>query len=433
MTTEEKNALVSQIGEQGASKVKEASDLAVKEIKSLLDTVKAQGSGVSEEQKKALDDATKGLESKIDKIAKEQGSSIEDLKSAIAKSDITGKTISEKLEEDKEELKKVFNQSGVGNKSYVLTIDKSGNPVLRDVAKSTVHGSIDGLEAGTSAIAQSFDAASILRMGSGAPIQNQYRNTPFIFDLCNTTTTSPDQRLAMWVDEIAKEGTSATVAEGGTKPKVKYNYELKSETYKKEAQLLSFTDEFHMDFAELEQNIMNQGRIDLINRVNSAILPRITASATAYNTGTEFKAGTAITNPHDFDAIAAMAAQVDSATFGSASANTALMSTFKKYRVGIQRDTQLNYINSPQVLNGLQYVGNPTMGDDDVLVGDLSQYNILLRGGIIVKIGYNGTDFAENKFSVVMEQFYYDYISSARTSAIVKGATFADVKTAISV
>jgi hypothetical protein len=49
-----------------------------------------------------------------------------------------------------------------------------------------------------------------------------------------------------------------------------------------------------------------------------------------------------------------------------------------------------------------------------------------------VKVGYNGTDFAQNMFSVVIEQYYYDYISAARTPAIVKGPDFATVKTAIS-
>ena len=428
LTPEEKKALIDEIGVQGAAKLKEVSDAATVEMKALLSEVKEQKGGLTEEQHKAILVSQKSLEDKIEEISKEHGSSITDLKGAISKAEVTGKTIAEKLKDDEEELKRLYGQSGVGQKAYMLTVDKSGNPVL----KNFVHGTIDGLEGGLASVAQSFDASSILRMGAGGTVLNQYRNTPFIFDLCNTITTSPDQRLAFWIDEIPKIGSSALVPEGETKPKVQYNYELKSSPYKKEAKLISFTDEFSMDFSELEQNIMNQGRVDLINKVNAAILPNITTAATAYNTATEFKAGVPITNPHDFDAIAAMSAQVDSATFGSASANAALMSTFKKYRIGIQRDNELGYINSPQVLDALSYVGNPEMGADEVMVGDFSQYNILLRGGIIVKVGYNGTDFAENKFSVVMEQFYYDYISSARTNAIVKGANFADVKTAIS-
>ena len=96
--------------------------------------------------------------------------------------------------------------------------------------------------------------------------------------------------------------------------------------------------------------------------------------------------------------------------------------------MGISKDLDSSYLNAPQVLNNISLVGNPGMGADDLLVGDFKQYNIMLRGGLIVRVGYNGTDFAENKYSVVMEQFYYDYISNVRKAAIVKGADFATVK-----
>lgn len=233
------------------------------------------------------------------------------------------------------------------------------------------------------------------------------------------------------MDEKEVVGSSATVAEGGTKPKVNYSYELKSSTYNKEAQLLQFTDEFTMDFGELEQRILENGRTDLINSISSKILPNIQAAATGYTTATEFKGGEVVSNPHDFDVIAAMAAQVDSATFGGASTNVALMDTFKKYRMGISKDNENSYVNSPDVLNGVSFVGNPDVTVGDLIVGDFKQYNILLRGGIIVKVGYNGTDFAENKFSVVLEQFYFDYISSIRSKALVSD-TFSNVKSLIS-
>jgi hypothetical protein len=236
--------------------------------------------------------------------------------------------------------------------------------------------------------------------------------------------------LAMWYDELVKVGSSAKVTEGAAKPLVQYLYELQSDTYKKEAALVSFTEEFQMDFARLESDILGKARIDVINRVNSAILPDIKTKATAYSTGANFQQGTPVPDANDFDVLAAMAAQVDNATFG-AIANTAIMSTYKKYRMGILKNEQNSYLNPPAVLANLAFVGNPDMGDDDAIVGDLKQYNIILRGGLIVRVGYNGTDFADNKYSTVLEQFYYNYISSIRTKAIVKGTTFADVKAAI--
>jgi hypothetical protein len=145
-----------------------------------------------------------------------------------------------------------------------------------------------------------------------------------------------------------------------------------------------------------------------------------------------FKQGVVVApaTANDFDVLAAMAAQVDNATFGAV-ANAAIISTFKKYRMGIAKDAQGGYLNRPKVLDNLSFIGNPDMTADQVLVGDFKQYNVILRGGLIVKVGYNGSDFANNMFSVVIEQFYMDYISALRTPAIVKGPDFATVKTAI--
>ena len=184
-----------------------------------------------------------------------------------------------------------------------------------------------------------------------------------------------------------------------------------------------------MDFERLQGDILNKGKVDLVNRINTAILANIITAATAYNTSASF--GTRAANAvNDWVALAAMAAQVDSATFG-ANANAAIMSTFKKYNIGTLQTSQFEWIDTPDVLSNLAMIGNPAMGADDVLVGDFKQYNILLRGGLIVKVGYNGTDFVENRFSTVLEQFYFDYISSLRTPAIVKGTTFATAKAAI--
>jgi hypothetical protein len=107
------------------------------------------------------------------------------------------------------------------------------------------------------------------------------------------------------------------------------------------------------------------------------------------------------------------------------------MSTFKNHRVNTQIDGYGRFLMPPASLSGIAQVGNPAMNVDDLLVGDFKQYNIILRGGLIVRIGYNGTDFAQNMFSTVLEQYYFDYISAIRAVAIVKGGTFSAVKTAV--
>lgn len=379
-------------------------------------------------------DAAKSLKEQLEdlkEMARKQGTTLQELGLKMNGVEAGNKSIGQVLEENKDELRKVFS-NGSGAKHFMINTNEKGQFVARpfDPTKATsIHATIDGIGSGTSSIASSINAATILRMGGDAPIQSQYRNTPWIFDLCNLVNVGFDMPFAIWYEEQAKQGASATVLEGGSKPLSQYSYTLKSSEYKKEATLLGFTNEFQMDFERLQSDILGKGRTDLINRINTAVLANVITAATAYNTQASFGTRPAA-NLNDWIVLAAMAAQVDNATFG-ANANAAIMSTFKKYNLGTQQTTQMEWIDTPDVLAAMAKIGNPAMGADDVLVGDFKQYNILLRGGLIVRVGYNGTDFAENKFSTVMEQFYYDYISTLRTPAIVKGTTFAAVKTAL--
>jgi len=385
---------------------------------------------------KEAGDEAKTLKERLEElkeIARKQGTTLTELGLKMNGVETGNKSIAQVMEESKEDLRKIYT-AGSGVKQFMILTNEKGQYVARpyDPTKAaTPHATIDNMNGngGTASIAQSISAATILRMGGDAPIQSQYRNTPWIFDLCNLVNVGIDVPFAIWYDEQIKQGSSANVAEGVTKPKTQYAYELKSSNYKKEATLLGFSEEFSMDFARLQSDILGKGRTDLINRINAAVLVNVKAAATAYSTQAQFGLRPAA-NVNDWLVLAAMAAQVDNATFG-ANANAAIMSTFKKYNLGTQQTTQNEWLDVPSVLQNLGLVGNPDLGADDILVGDFKQYNILLRGGLIVKVGHNGTDFAENMYSTVMEQFYYDYISSLRTPAIVKGADFATVKTAL--
>lgn len=378
------------------------------------------------EQAKSLKDQLEELK----EMAKKQGTTLTELGLKMNGVESGNKSIAEVLHESKDELQKVYT-NGSGTKEFMVTVNHKGEFVARPFDRTKAagpHATIAdvGTAGNTSSIAHSLTTAAILRMAGDAPIQSQYRNSPWIFELCNLVNVGFNMPVAFWYDEQAKQGASAAVTEGGSKPLSQYAYTLKSAEYKKEATLLGFTEEFTMDFERLQSDILGKGRIDVINRINTAVLARIITAGTAYNTQASF--GTrAAANINDWVALAAMAAQVDNATFG-ANANAAIMSTYKKYNLGTTQTTQMEWLNAPDVLNNLALIGNPAMSADDVLVGDFKQYNILLRGGMIVKVGYNGTDFAENRYSTVLEQFYFDYISALRQPAIVKGTTFATVK-----
>lgn len=419
-------ALVEKVGQEAALKIKaemEAYRLSMAEM------IKGN---LTEEQFNAHKTAISASVEEVKEIARKQGTSINEILAKLDGTDEKGKTIAATLKADEAELRDIF-KSRNRQKEYMLTQNSKGDIVMVPFDSTKAAGpeaTIDGIGVGNVAsITQNIDAASLLRLGADANVYRAFRNTPWIYDLVNLINTGFGTPYYIWMDEQAKAGASATVLEGGTKPAVQYKYQVNTSTYKKEAVLVGFTEEFSLDFQRLQSEILNVAKIDLVNRINDVVLADIISNATAFNIAATYAGpGQGVTTPNGYDAIAAMAAQVETATFSSLLANAALMSTIKKYRLGTLKDTQGRWLNAPDVLSNISMVSNAAMGADDVIVGDLKQYNLALRGGIIVRVGYNGTDFAENRFSTVIEQFYFNYISTIRKPAIVKGTTFKSVQ-----
>ncbi|WP_430897643.1 MULTISPECIES: hypothetical protein [unclassified Paraflavitalea] len=430
LTKEQFEAIVAKLGTEAAKVVAKEMETASTKIK---ESVSKET--ISKEDFEGLKKAQEEGLKKINEICEKQGTSINEILASMSTKGTKEKSIADCLKYSEDELKQIYNnRSGV--KYFMINVGTDGkfkmtpfDPTQKAAGPHSTTANVGGA-GNTSSIAQSIDAATLLRLGAQSPIVSQYRNTPWILDLINLQNAGFDLPFAMWYEEQAKQGSSSTVAEGATKPQVQYAYTLKTATYKKEAMLIGFSEEFSLDFARLQDDILGKGRVDLVNRINSAILANVITNAQAFNSAVAFKQGVVVPNGNDFDAIAALAAQVDSNTFG-AIANTAVMSTFKKYRMGITKSTTGEYIDRPSVLDNLAFVGNPDLTADQLIVGDFKQYNAILRGGLIVRVGYNGTDFAQNMFSTVIEQYYYDYISALRVPAIVKGPDFATVKTAI--
>jgi hypothetical protein len=432
MTQEELDIIQKKIGAEATAAVKKALDEYDVKAKEFANTA-AKGK-ISQEVYDAFKTEQQTAMDKLNDILVKQGTTISELTLKIEQGKAAGaKSIAQTLEEDKAELQKIFDARS-GNKQYMLTLNEKGEYVMKPHAASKTVGpvaTISGINGGTAAsIFQAIDATSLLRLGGDSQIISQYRNTTWLFDLVNIVNAGWDNMMAMWFEEVAKTGSSAAVLEGGAKPLVQYGYTLKTATYKKEAMLIGFTEEFSLDFARLQSDILGKGRVDVMNRINTVLLADLVAAATAYNTSALYTGGTPLTQYNDYLAIDAAAAQVDATTFGT-KANAAIMNTYKNHRVNTQMDTQGRFLMPPAALNGITMVGNPAVGADDLIVGDLKQFNVILRGGLIVRVGYNGTDFAQNMFSTVIEQYFYDYISDIRKVAIVKGQTFAAIKTAI--
>jgi len=282
MTQAELDALTAKVGADASAAIKRELDAYDVKMKAFATEVAKQNGGITKEQFEEYKTAASTAVEAVKEIAEKQGTTLAEIAVKLGKNEVGTKSITQVLSEDSEELRKVFNQ-GQGVKTYMVTIDKHGNPVMKAIDLSATkttgyEASVAGIPSGAVAsITQALDSATLLRVGAGALINNQYRNSAWIFDLCNTINASFNSQMpfVMWFDEQPLIGGSSTTAEGVSKPLSQYSYQLNSATYKKEATLVGFTNEFQMDFAQLESDIMNKARIDVINRVNQAILPDI--------------------------------------------------------------------------------------------------------------------------------------------------------------
>lgn len=426
MTEAEKKALLDEVGVQMKAAVSEQKA----KIEDLTKAIDAQKGFATKEQFDELALLQKSIEEKFEDILRKQGLSLAELQGQINTVNSI-KTIAEVFEENKEAI--ADSVQGKSNTQFMVGYNSKGQIVARafDPRKAAgVTGTIDGLSGvgSLSSVVGSLPAAVAMRQAHNAPVVDSFSNSAWLLNLVNTTSVGFDpsnSTIRYWI-ELPKEGAATVVAEGAKKPLVQYRYELKSAEYKKVAQRINMTEEFRLDFPALEDQMLGKGREDLVKQLDTIILTDVIANATAYNTAAAF--GT-VPFANNYDVVNAMAAQVEAVTFGNR-ANVALLNTYTNRNTASQKTAMGTPIVKPSTIQNIEFISNPALTQQQVVVGDLKEYNLTLRGPMIVRFGLNGEDFSENKVTAIMEQFYFNYISPTRTNAIVKGA-FDTIKAAI--
>lgn len=445
MTEAEKIEFAQKLGAETTAAIANATKGLEEKAKLVAESVVKNG-GVDKELFATYQAEQKAAVEAVTEIARKQGMTITELQMKATGIPQEGQSLEALMAADKDAFAKGE------QRTYMVYTDKKNNQVAVNVLKANDGGykvvdkavgpnaSIAGVAGagndGSTALASitsALSTATILRMGADADFNSIYRNSMFLFDQLNIINAGIAENKCYWMDETAPVGTSAPVAEGGSKPFVQHFQVLRSADYLTQACVYEFTNQYNLDFSMMQDRILTNGSIDLMNKIQDAVLVKILAATTAFSAGnaTSFKQGTVVANVNDFDALCALKATAKNNTFGS-SPNTALMSTFKEGRIGAIKDSTGQPIALPNYLADLKMAGNPIMADDNVIVGDFKQYNVQFRGGMIVRAGLNGNNLIENKFTVVQEQMYWDWISEVRKVALVKGTTFAAVKTAIS-
>lgn len=403
LTEQQFNDLVSKVGTEAATKIKQEFANSEKSINDKIEAVATGALKVDDFNKFKTEEMAKLADSlkKLEDAAKEQGNVLNSLKEATP---ATPKSLESILSDPKtiEEIKAV-QKAGKG------TIDIPLNGITIKTAGSTSIGN---------SIQPMTPAPNSPYLPSAGPVNATnffgiIYNPNFIINYVNRGRTNFS--MLPWVNETSVEGAAATVQEGALKPLWNTRFKVEMSTAKKIAAMSTITEEFDQDlpgFTTIVERLLTE---EVTRKWDDAVYAAVIAVAKAYTiTGLNGK----VDDANLYDALRAMMAQVGKNNFNT---NFIGVNPVTNALIEMQKSaTDRLYLMPPfwQRINSILREGNK-VAENYALVGDIGQYNVDVYKDLVLKVGYNDDDFRRNQFSVVAEVRYHDYISDNRKNALV--------------
>lgn len=274
------------------------------------------------------------------------------------------------------------------------------------------------------------------------------RGAQYIFDFANVTTVAEIEEYTTWLEEGQEQGAFALVSEGAVKPLMSYGLVRNFAKAKKVAGKLVITEEFVKWRQKAWAAIQ-----DLINlkvlRDYAAILTADLQTLAAGYVGTSLD-GT-IATPTDYDAIGAVAAQIETLNFYP---DLIIIHPQDKWRLALEKDSQGRYFmmipmyapdGTVQMMgfrvltSTYQTIGSFTLGESQLFKIEQEALTIRMGYGITVTtatvsgstVVTNVTsDFDTNQMRMIIENYFKDYLATPYIGSFVT-ATFATVKAAL--
>lgn len=274
----------------------------------------------------------------------------------------------------------------------------------------------------------------------GAYVPKRY-GFQFIGEIADRVTVDELEKYKTWLEEGDTEGAFAIVAEGGLKPLVSTTLVRNVAEAQKIAGKYVITEEF-AKFRKNALKIVRQIIQDQMYRDYDAILTaNLNAVAVGY-TGTSLD-GTIIA-PNDYDAIGAVAAQIESLNFMP---DVLVINPQDKWRIRLSKDSEGRYLfpvvteNGQTIMLGMRLITSTYQPVGTFTLGESGLFKIE-EETITVRIGYGITvtgsnpvtsvvsDFDNNQIRVILETFFVSYLATNHIGSYVT-TSFATVKTAL--
>lgn len=319
------------------------------------------------------------------------------------------------------------------------TLDITGYKTLGETTKAAVNittaNSVDN-----SALSQ--DVVENFRIDG---MVKQRQGKQYIFDIADRTTLQSVPEYIIWDEEADPEGAFALVSEGGLKPLTSYSLVKKQSQYKKIAGKKVISTEFSTFRQRLDRYINELFNDKMLRDYQTQLTTELVALAASY-TGTTLDGQ--ISNPTDFHAIGAVAAQIESLNF---SPNVLIINPQDKWRIALTTNSEGSFHVATLPITGANgqvqmmsfltvttteiAAGTAILGEGDLFKIEDTPVRLQLTYGLTYTTGggnVTGVEFDtdHNRMRLIGEMFYHSYMASVHTGSFVE-FEFETVKTAL--
>lgn len=254
-----------------------------------------------------------------------------------------------------------------------------------------------------------------------------------IFNRLIKTATNASQ--IFWQNRVNEEGGAAFIAEGALKPLKDWERAEESSVAKKVAVMSTLTTEALEDVDQLEAEVNEVLRDEVIQAVADAILNStesatalkgIIPSATAYTTTA---LDDQVDSPNHADAIRAGMLQLRLLRFVP---TVVFLNPGDAALLDLTKDANGQYIKVQidSVLQKIDVVETTEIEAGHFLLMDERKWRVRPYKGLTLRWGLNADDFSHNRISVIAEMRLHSYSNSIDAGAILYGE-FATIEAAI--
>lgn len=332
---------------------------------------------------------------------------------------------------DKDKIKSMSDQIRAWQEENKESLEKIKNGINAELKPMQIRA------AATMTLAANAIAPVPYYAANGAPIYDLIRNKPTFWDRLRKGRTGLP--AFPWINKTNKQGNAEFIGEGVLKPLASFELTPEVSNPKKVAERMKASTELLYDVDSMETMIRQELEYEVMMAANAAVLTGVASSTSPAGVTTIASAYTLTTiktpNPNNMDAVRAAKAQLTSLNFDRDI--VAFMNPIDIANMDLSKATDSGVYMLPPFtsaentsIKGVPVIEDNNIAVGNLLIGDMSKYQVLMYQDFFIAWGWENDDFSKNLITVIGEMRFHQYSSANWAGAFIYD-TFANIKTAL--